>query len=331
MTRPLVSVVITTYNTGRYLPETLESVFAQSYPAAEVIVVDDGSSDDSVARAREFGDRIRLIARPHAGLGPARDAGIAASTGDFLAFLDSDDLWAPEALAVQLDVAARHPASGLIVADGVGFGTPDESNDSLLDPAMSALVAEADHHESTGQFHREFVTRNWIVCPAQTLVAALGPTTRWDRCAPNPTAPRTTTTTCASRAFFPMTFHGAVLARWRFRADSMSGGPDERHFRWACQALGVLARERDDGPSESRHDVVAAIRATLRRGSGLARRAVSDGRRPDPDDLDILYRAAPWNPYVLATRALLALPPTLGREVSRGVEKSFTRGAATRG
>ncbi len=109
MTRPRVSVVITTYNTGRYLPETLESVFAQSYPAAEVIVVDDGSTDDSVDRARAFGDRVQSIPRPHEGLGPARNAGIAASTGDHLAFLDSDDLWDPDTLRVQVDVAT--PAS----------------------------------------------------------------------------------------------------------------------------------------------------------------------------------------------------------------------------
>ena len=123
---------------------------------------------------------------------------------------------------------------------------------------------------------------------------------------------------------FPMTFHGAVLAQWRVRADSMSGNTDERQFRWACQALGVLARERDEGPSESRDDVDASIRAKVRRASGLARLAVSDGRRPDPDDLDLLYRAVPRNPYVLATRALLALPPAVGREVTRGLEKSFT-------
>jgi glycosyltransferase involved in cell wall biosynthesis len=317
-----VSVVITTYNTGRYLPETLESVFAQSHPAAEVIVVDDGSSDDSVARAEEFGDRIHSIARPHAGLGPARNAGIAASTGDYLAFLDSDDLWVPEALETQLAVAARNPASGLIVADGVLFGAPDVSERPLYGQGTSELFRDRDADEVTGRFHRQFAADNRISCPAQTLLP------RWVHDALGPVC----TTPNGAQDYdyylriarsFPITFHRAVLARWRFRADSMSGGLDERRLRWTCQTLGVVAREREATTPETRSYVDAAFHARVRRAVLLALETLADGRYPDRDDLAILYGAAPKDPSVLATRAALALPPAMGRRVAHGALTSW--------
>ena len=323
MTRPRVSVVITTYNTGRYLPETLESVFAQSHPAAEVIVVDDGSSDDSVERAREFGDRVESIALPHMGLGPARNVGIAASTGDFLAFLDSDDLWSPDALEVQVAVAARYPASGLVVADGVTFGEADQPGRALYGEGTNELFPSADVDEVTGRFHRELATGNRIACPAQTLLPrwaydAVGPV-----CA-TPNGAQDYDYYLRLARSFPITFHRAVLARWRYRADSMSGASaDERRLRWTCQALGVLAREREWTTGEMLSYVDAAFRGKVRRAALLALENLADGNRPDRDDLEILYGAAPRDLSVLAARAALALPPAVGREIARGALSSW--------
>ena len=111
MNRPLVSVCIGAYNRDRYIRETLDSVFAQTYPNMEVIVVDDASTDRTVELVRSYGDRVRLIRRDtNSGICPVtRNQAARAATGEFLAFLDSDDGWYPEKLQKQVDFLLAHP------------------------------------------------------------------------------------------------------------------------------------------------------------------------------------------------------------------------------
>src|SRR4249920_2954185 len=90
---PLVSVVIPTYNDDRFVGEALRSVFAQTYDNIEVVVVDDGSSDDSVKVARSFGEKVRVIQQSNAGSAVARNRGMTAARGEFISFLDADDYW----------------------------------------------------------------------------------------------------------------------------------------------------------------------------------------------------------------------------------------------
>jgi len=96
MTSPLVTVVIPTYNYGRYICETVESALGQTYSPVEIIVVDDGSMDDTRERLATYGDRIRYIHQQNRGLSAARNTGIQAARGEFVALLDSDDLWLPD-------------------------------------------------------------------------------------------------------------------------------------------------------------------------------------------------------------------------------------------
>ena len=103
---PLVSVVIPTYNRAALLREAVASVLAQSYAAFELIVVDDGSTDATAAFLRTA-RAVRLVRQDHTGMpGQARNAGARAARGEYLAFLDSDDLWLPHKLAVQVAAAA---------------------------------------------------------------------------------------------------------------------------------------------------------------------------------------------------------------------------------
>jgi glycosyltransferase involved in cell wall biosynthesis len=113
-TRSLVSVVIPVYNGERYLAETIQSVLDQTYRHFEVIVVDDGSTDGSAAVAQGFGEAIRYVARPNGGVCKARNTGMAAARGAYLAFLDQDDLWLPEKLAMQVAYLERHPEIGAV-------------------------------------------------------------------------------------------------------------------------------------------------------------------------------------------------------------------------
>jgi Glycosyltransferases involved in cell wall biogenesis len=108
VTPPLVSIIIPCYNAARWLGETLDSAFAQTWPNKEIILVDDGSTDESLAIARRYETRgLRLLAQPNRGASSARNNGLAAARGDFIQFLDADDLLAPDKLTRQLEMAAR--------------------------------------------------------------------------------------------------------------------------------------------------------------------------------------------------------------------------------
>jgi glycosyltransferase involved in cell wall biosynthesis len=103
-----VSIVIPCYNAERWVAETLDSALAQSWPHTEIILVNDGSSDGSLAQARRFTGRgVRVIDQPNRGASAARNAGLQASTGDFIQFLDADDLLAPDKIARQMDLLSR--------------------------------------------------------------------------------------------------------------------------------------------------------------------------------------------------------------------------------
>lgn len=102
MTRSDISVVIPAYNAGPFLAEALTSVLEQTLPPLEVIVVDDGSDDDTAEVARRFGPRVVLETQPNRGNGAARNRGVRMSRGAFLAFLDADDVWCrPDKLELQ--------------------------------------------------------------------------------------------------------------------------------------------------------------------------------------------------------------------------------------
>lgn len=113
MRPPLVSVVISNYNCGRFVAAAVDSALQQSYPNKEVIVVDDGSTDDSLDVLQAYVDRVRIVAQANRGVSGARNEGIRQSRGEFVAFLDADDVWHQEKLAKQMPLFAN-PSVGLV-------------------------------------------------------------------------------------------------------------------------------------------------------------------------------------------------------------------------
>ena len=113
-----VAVVIPAYNAEETLAETLESVLAQTHTALDVVVVDDGSTDDTRQIAETFAQRdprVRVLSRPNGGVARARNTGIAATTAEFVAPVDADDLWHPKKIARQLAVMrAGGPELGFV-------------------------------------------------------------------------------------------------------------------------------------------------------------------------------------------------------------------------
>lgn len=106
---PHVSVVIPTYNCSAYLTEAVESVLAQTFRDFEVLVIDDGSTDETAAVMRRYGPPVRYIRQPNRGVAVARNHGIEQSRGRYVAFLDADDTWLPHKLERQLAALKRHP------------------------------------------------------------------------------------------------------------------------------------------------------------------------------------------------------------------------------
>jgi glycosyltransferase involved in cell wall biosynthesis len=99
---PLVSAIIPTYNRAHLVTDAVESILGQTYANVEVIVVDDGSTDDTLARLARYGNGIRVISQKNAGPAAARNRGIAVATAEYVAFLDSDDVWLPTKLERQV-------------------------------------------------------------------------------------------------------------------------------------------------------------------------------------------------------------------------------------
>jgi glycosyltransferase involved in cell wall biosynthesis len=125
--RGLVSVIVPCYNRADIVGETIDSLLRQTYADLEIIAVDDGSTDDTRQVIASYTDeRVRYFYKPNGGLSAARNYGLAMARGEFIAFLDSDDLWRDWKLASQMRLFAGHPEVGMIWSDMSTFATAGE-------------------------------------------------------------------------------------------------------------------------------------------------------------------------------------------------------------
>lgn len=215
---PRVSIVIPAYNSRQYIRASLESVLQQTYRDYEVIVVDDGSTDDTKAAVLAVDGRIRYLYQANQGPAAARNTGILAAKGELICFLDADDSWTPEKLRTQVDFMERNSGVGLVFSDEEEFDDEGVQCPSLL--STSRFHSEIIGGSAIGGAFQKLLEENFI--PTSTVmvrtacfrtsglfdVALKGPEDRdmWSRIA----------------AYFPIACVDGLLGRKRVVAASVS-------------------------------------------------------------------------------------------------------------
>jgi glycosyltransferase involved in cell wall biosynthesis len=164
VTAPLISCIVPAFNGERYLGEALDSILSQTYRPLELLVVNDGSTDRTAALVTEYGDRVRSLFQPNAGQAAARNLGLSEARGEFVAFLDQDDLWHPEKLSRQMARFEIRPELDLCVTHARNFWSPELADappwlrgdprfmQSLPAYAAGALLARRGIFDSVGRF-----------------------------------------------------------------------------------------------------------------------------------------------------------------------------------
>ena len=165
---PMVSVIIPTYNRAALLKETLESVFVQTYTDYEVIVIDDGSTDNTekmVSALLPVHTQLRYLKQANTGVSAARNHGIFEARGEWIAFLDSDDLWLPDKLKKQMAFLVKHPTAGAVCHRAYRYQDgqikKDEKGEMLQVP-WSAGGTASERTTSVLPFEL-FASEEWVV------------------------------------------------------------------------------------------------------------------------------------------------------------------------
>lgn len=163
---PLVSVIIPVFNGEAYLAEAIESALGQTYPPLEVIIIDDGSTDRSAEIARRYIPAVRYQHQPNAGVGAALNRGIEAAEGDFLAFLDSDDLWVGEKIARQIAAFEGDPGLDVVFGHVQQFGSAEAaagtSGEGLPGYLKGTMLVRRETFRRVGRFDSKWRVGDFV-------------------------------------------------------------------------------------------------------------------------------------------------------------------------
>lgn len=138
---PAISVVIATYNRANYLPATIDSILAQSFQHFELIVVDDGSTDNTAAVVAPYGDKLKYIQQENRGPSAARNHGVRLARAPWIAIQDSDDLSLPNHLELLYRYAAAHPQCAMVFGNGAYLGGPEHRRETIIPAEKSRRLA----------------------------------------------------------------------------------------------------------------------------------------------------------------------------------------------
>ncbi len=157
MQAPLVSVLVVTYNYGQFLAECLDSVLQQRVPGGmEIIVVDDGSTDNTAQVAARY--PVRYFRQPHAGVAAARNYAVSQAQGEWVAFIDADDLWTPDKLACQLELAKENPDCNIVFCPVINLTINQAAEDAIAKRGR-ALSENTIHYLTPALIRRSMLLR----------------------------------------------------------------------------------------------------------------------------------------------------------------------------
>jgi glycosyltransferase involved in cell wall biosynthesis len=307
-----ITVLITCYNRESRVGDAIRSALSQTLPPAEILVIDDGSTDDSAAVAAAFGSPVRLIRTPNRGFPSALNTGVAVARGDWIAFLDSDDTWLPEKLALQAEALRRFSEASLVFCD-----TDVSKDGEVVVPSRFVLggvygseeCRESDYALFGREFFRNMIEHSRILTSA-TMVRRDLPELRFDEsfrcCIDWPVWLK-----MILRYKFAMV--DRVLVRMNFDGDNLTSKVSQ------IQRNAVLVLERhlqDPGLTDSEHDAVALGLSNRRLGAmyhSMIRGESREARRLlAAIPAESLGRAR-WMAYYLVN----SLPPNFVRSLAR--------------
>lgn len=181
MEKSSITVIIPVYNAVPYLAEALESALSQTRPPDEVIVIDDGSTDDSAAVAQGFASPVKLVRQDNLGAAAARNRGVELAQGDLLAFLDADDLWLPDKLAQQLAAWQNDPPPDMVFGQVEQFRSPDmavevqfaDAGRVMSGPHVGAMLLRAATFHQVGPFRTDLQVGEFIDWYSQAMAQGL--------------------------------------------------------------------------------------------------------------------------------------------------------------
>ena len=163
---PVVSVVMTAYNSEKFIEEAVLSILNQKYPALEIIVVDDGSEDGTHKLIRSYRDQMKIIYQKHSGIAAGWNRGVDEASGLFLSFLDADDLWTEDKISKQLSVFSNNPEVDISFGHAVQFREPSEDSINKnqervytkKQPGISAgtIMIKRQAFEQIGRFNKKW-------------------------------------------------------------------------------------------------------------------------------------------------------------------------------
>jgi glycosyltransferase involved in cell wall biosynthesis len=283
---PLVSVVIPTYNREGTVCEAIDSVVGQTYGNVEIIVIDDGSTDETPAALRRYGNRIKAIFQKNAGPSAARNAGISLSSGDFVAFLDSDDLWMPQKLERQIALLHRAGDSVPCCLASIMMAWKDRQVSSFENAGLNPKLEEGLWLNPDEVLLRTSVLFNQGVLVRRSTLCELGGFDRSLRILED--------FDLALRLSLkgPWAFIREPLAVWRQSEGSLSGKARENTLAWRVPLVGIFERHAARIKAENRS---SALSRQINRELESARRhlraaELSKSDRPGPSALGHLMR-----------------------------------------
>jgi len=253
-----ISVVITTFNQAPYIAATVESVLAQTVAGREVVVIDDGSTDDTPAILSQFSDRIRIIRQRNQGVAAARNRGVSETTGDLVAFLDGDDLWHETHLESQLHAWGTFPNAGLIACDVEMFEEEQVGHRA----AFRTWLFDGDEPwAACVECYDRCLIDNPIWTTSQIMIprGILNEVGHSDPLLPVASDYDLYLRIAERR---PFALINRVLTRWRYVSTSASGPQHYRHFRWQEDVLRVLKKHVARTGDRERHAALERSRAT---------------------------------------------------------------------